>query len=138
MSHEQLASADLRNIPSAGEGSAGDSEVVGRGPHGELLYAAEWAREPTNAELSGYLPHDPSDGWGLIECKTIPNDRVDDCIELDQWPHGSHLAAAVRNAAWQFRVRPPRKGGKTLVGSWVRIRIDYSFERSISSSSGGE
>lgn len=129
MSHDQFASADLRNIPAAGEGSSGDSEVVGRGPHGELLFNAEWARHPTNAELSGYLPPNPPDGWGLVECKTIPGDRVDDCIEIDQYPHGSHLAAAVRQAAWQFRVRPPRKDGKELVGSWVRILIDYSFDR---------
>jgi protein TonB len=134
MSHDQLASADLRNIPAAGEGSSGDSEVVGRGPHGELLFNAEWARHPTNAELSGYLPPNPPDGWGLVECKTIPGDRVDDCIEIDQYPHGSHLAAAVRQAAWQFRVRPPRKGGKELVGSWVRILIDYSFDRADSGS----
>jgi periplasmic protein TonB len=133
MSHDQLAAADLRNIPAAGEGSEGDSELVGRGPHGELLFNAEWAREPTDSELSGYLPPNPPDGWGLVECKTIPGDRVDDCVELDQYPHGSHLAAAVRQAAWQFRVRPPRKGGKELVGSWVRIRIDYSFTRSSSS-----
>jgi hypothetical protein len=130
MSRGELASADLRNIASSGEGSAGDSEVVGRGPHGELLFNAEWAREPTDAELAGYLPPNPPDGWGLVECKTVPGDRVDDCIELDQSPHGSHLAAAVRQAAWQFRVRPPRKGGKELVGSWVRIRIEYSFTRS--------
>ena len=134
MSHDQLASADIRNVAASGEGSAGDSEVVGRGPHGELLFNAEWARLPTDAELSGYLPHDPPDGWGLVECKTIPGDRVEDCIELDQYPHGSHLAAAVRQAAWQFRVRPPRKGGKELVGSWVRIRIEYSFTRSASGS----
>lgn len=133
MSHDQLASADLRNIPSSDEGSAGDSEVVGRGPHGELLFNAEWARHPTDAELAGYLPPNPPDGWGLVECKTLPGDRVDDCIELDQYPHGSHLAAAVRQAAWQFRVRPPRKGGKELVGSWVRILIEYSFERSTGS-----
>lgn len=129
MSHDQLASADLRNIRASDEGDSGDSEIVGRGPHGELLFNAEWARHPTNAELSGYLPPDPPDGWGLVECKTVPGDRVDDCIEIDQYPHGSHLAAAVRQAAWQFRVRPPRKGGKELVGSWVRILIDYSFDR---------
>ena len=123
MSSADLAAADIRNLrPGPGEG---DSEEVGRGPHGEILYAAEWAREPTDAELAGYLPRNAPDGWGLIACRTIPGNRVDDCVELGQSPAGSHLAGAVRQAAWQFRVRPPRKGGKTLVGEWVRIRIDY-------------
>ena len=123
MSHDQLASADLRNIASSDDGSAGDSQVVGRGPHGELLYAAEWAREPTDSEIGGYWPRNVF-GWGLVACKTIPNDRVDDCVELDQKPLGSHLAAAVRQAAWQFRVRPPRKGGHEMIGAWVRILIE--------------
>ncbi len=126
MSHDEMAAANLSNLPSAASGSgAGDSEEVGRGPNGEVLYAAEWARRPTDAELGGYLPRNAPDGFGLVACKTIPDNRVDDCIELDQYPHGSHLAAAVRQAAWQFRVRPPRKNGKPLIGSWVQIRIDY-------------
>jgi protein TonB len=125
MSKEDMAAADLSKIPAARSGGGGDSEVVGKGPNGEALYAAEWAREPTDAELAGYLPRNTPEGYGLIACKTIPNDRVEDCVELDQEPHGSHLASAVRQAAWQFRVRPPRKGGHALIGSWVRIRIDY-------------
>lgn len=123
MSSAQLAAADIRNLkPAPGEG---DSEEVGRGPHGEILYAAEWARKPTDAELAGYLPRNAPNGWGLIACRTIPGNRVDDCIELGQSPAGSRLASAVRQAAWQFRVRPPRKGGKAQVGEWVRIRIEY-------------
>lgn len=125
MSKDVLAAADVRNLPKAGAGAEGDSEVVGRGPNGEILYAAEWARHPTDAELGGYLPRNAPDGFGLIACKTIPGDRVDDCIELDQEPRGSHLAGAVRQAAWQFRVRPPRKNGRPMIGEWVRIRIDY-------------
>lgn len=124
MSKEDMAASDIGNLPKTASGSAGDSEVVGHGPHGEVLYAAEWARHPTDTELSGYLPANAGDGFGLIACKTLPGNRVDDCIELDQTP-GSHLASAVRQAAWQFRVRPPRRNGVPLVGSWVSIRIDY-------------
>jgi protein TonB len=131
MTKDEMAAADVRNLPKAGAGAdtAGDSEVVGTGPHGETLYAAEWAREPTDAELSGYLPHNLHDGWGLIACRTVAGNRVEDCVELGQEPAGSHLASAVRQAAWQFRVRPPRKNGRPMVGEWVRIRIDYSFNR---------
>ena len=127
MSSQELAAADIANIPKASEGAggAGDSEVAGTGPNGETYYKAEWARHPTDAELGGYLPRDAPDGFGLIACKTIPGDRVEDCIELDQEPRGSHLASAVRQAAWQFRVRPPRKNGRPMVGEWVSIRIDY-------------
>jgi len=126
MSGAELASADLRNMP-RGEPREGDSQEVGRGPHGEILYAAEWAREPTDAELAGYMPKNAPEGWGLIACRTIPNNRVDDCVELGQSPPGSHLASALRQAAWQFHVRPPRKGGKALVGEWVRIRLYYGI-----------
>ncbi len=128
MSQEDMAASDISKIPAAGAGSAGDSEVVGQGPNGEAMYAAEWARRPTNAEVDGYLPKNARDGFGLVACKTIPDNRVEDCVELDQTP-GSHLASAVRQAAWQFRVRPPRKGGKPLIGSWVRIEIDYETIR---------
>lgn len=124
LSKEDMAASDISNMPKGGSVGAGDSEVVGHAPNGDVMYAAEWARHPTDTELGGYLPANAPDGFGLIACKTIPGDRVEDCVELDQTP-GSRLASAVRQAAWQFRVRPPRKNGHALVGSWVSIRIDY-------------
>ena len=125
MTKEELAAADIRNLPNAGAGNTDDSEEVGRAPNGEVLYAAEWARHPTDAELGGYLPRNAPDGYGLVACKTAPGNRVEDCVELDQSPRGSHLASAVHQAAWQFRVRPPRKNGRSMIGEWVQIRIDY-------------
>lgn len=124
MSKDEMAASDISRLATAGGGSAGDSEEVGRGPNGQILYAAQWAREPTNAELNGYMPRNSPEGFGLVACKTIPYDRVEDCVELDQTP-GTRLASALRQAAWQFHVRPPRKGGHELIGAWVRIRIDY-------------
>ena len=109
-------------------GSApGDSARVGTAPNGEPLYAAQWVREPTNAELAAYLPASMPDGGGsgLVACQTIAHFRVENCQELGDLPRGTHLAKAVRLAAWQFLVRPPQVGGKLLVGTWVRIRIDY-------------
>lgn len=139
MTREEYAAADIGKLPKfengagSGSGTAGDSEEVGRGPRGEILYAAEWARKPTDAELGGYLPANAPNGWGLIACRTIPGNRVEDCVELGNSPRGSRLASAVRQAAWQFRVRPPRKNGRELVGEWVQIRIDYiRTERSAS------
>ncbi|MCL6740212.1 hypothetical protein LZ518_03555 [Sphingomonas sp. RB56-2] len=139
MSKEDLEASDIAklgsNAPGAGQlaqGSApGDSAMVGNAPNGEPLYAAEWYREPTNQELAAYLPKTmPEDGgWGMVACRTAPRFRVEDCVELGQGPAGSHLAGAVRQAAWQFLVRPPRVGGKSLVGEWVRIRIDYSVSK---------
>jgi protein TonB len=131
MTHDQMAAADVSNLPQASGGAAGDSEVVGTGPRGEVLYAAEWAREPSSAEIGGYWPRNAPSGWGLVACKTIPNNRVEDCIELDQSPRGSHFASAVRQMAWQFHVRPPRKNGHPMIGAWVRIMIE------IDSDSGG-
>lgn len=107
--------------------SPGDSQLVGNAPNGQPLYAAEWYREPTQTELAAYMPKSmvQGGGWGLIACRTAPRYRVTDCIELGS-STGSRLAGAARQAAWQFLVRPPRIGGKAMIGEWVRIRIQVT------------
>lgn len=139
---EEYKAADIATLGTAGGAqragpelaqgrSAGDSARVGTAPNGEPLYAAEWYREPTNTELHAYLPKRMPEGggWGMVACRTAPRFKVEDCVELGQAPSGSHLAGAVRQAAWQFLVRPPRIGGKPMIGEWVRIRIDYIVDR---------
>jgi protein TonB len=115
--------------PDSGGSSSRDTERVGTAPNGEPLYAAAWYREPRDDELSGYLSTARGPGWGLIACRTAPDYRVEDCVGLAEYPQGSQINRAVLAAAWQFKVRPPRLGGQPLVGSWVRIRIDYGIER---------
>ena len=112
-----------------GSSSSSDTARVGTAPNGEPLYAAAWYREPSNDELRGYLSTASGPGWGLIACRTAPDYRVEDCVGLDEYPTGSQINRAVLAAAWQFRVRAPRRGGQPMVGSWVRIRIDYSNGR---------
>lgn len=130
LTREEFVASDIgkmaRATDGAGGGRSGDSEQAGVGPNGQLLYSAEWVREPTDAELSGYLPAKGGVGRGVIACRTVAGHRVDDCIELASFPRSSRLASAVRQAAWQFRVRPPRKNGREMVGEWVQITIVYS------------
>lgn len=108
---------------------AGDSEMVGTMANGEPLYAARWYREPTDSELAGYLSTANGPGYALIACKTVTGYYVEDCQLLSEGPQGSQIGRAVMAAAWQFRVRPARVGGKEQFGSWVRIRIDYTVRR---------
>ncbi len=106
-----------------------DTERVGTAPNGEPLYAAAWYREPDDRAMRAYLSGANGPGWGLIACRTAPDYRVEDCVALDEYPTGSQINRAVIAAAWEFKVRPPRLGGRSLVGSWVRIRIDYDMGR---------
>ena len=114
---------------SGGSRASRDSERVGTAPNGEPLYAAAWYREPEARMLGAYLSTAKGPGWGLIACRTAPQYRVEDCVALEEYPQGSQINRAVLAAAWEFRVRPARIGGRSQVGSWVRIRIDYSIDR---------
>jgi len=115
--------------PNTGGSASRDTERVGTAPNGEPLYAASWYREPRDDELRGYLSTASGPGWGLIACRTAPDYRVEDCVGLDEYPTGSQINRAVLAASWAFQVRPPRLGGRPMVGSWVRIRIDYGIKR---------
>ncbi len=108
--------------------AAGDGDrSIGDGPGGAKVYQAEWYREPTEAEINGYLPKNlRQSGWAMIICQTIADYRVEDCREIDERPIGSGLARSMRQAAWQFRVRPTRINGKPQIGTWVRIRFDLT------------
>ena len=140
VSKTQMAQFDISNLPKAAPaarpkfgpadtGSPGDSKRVGSAPNGQPLYAAAWYREPYDSELSGYLSTADGPGWALIACRTVPEFRVEDCVGLDEYPNGSNIERSVLAAAWQFRVRPPRLGGLSKYGEWVRIRIDYGIRR---------
>ena len=63
-----------------GEGpAAAAGEGPGEGPGGVTLYNADWQREPTTAELGGYLrPGMPRSGYGMIACRTVAGFRVED------------------------------------------------------------
>lgn len=135
LSRQQLAASDIAALPShkvqPDSGGAGENSGAvsgpGEGPGGARLYNAEWYRRPTDAELAGYLPAGaPRKGWGLVACKTVENYHVENCQSLGESPLGSGLARAIREAAWQFLVLPPRIDGRPMIGAWVRIRIDYT------------
>lgn len=114
-------------LTDAGAGQGDDSATVGTGPGGEPLYAAEWYREPRPAETQPYMPVGKV-GWGMIACRTIDRYHVDDCQVLGETP-GSRIGQGLRQAAWQFLVRPPRQGGKPMIGAWVRIRFDLTARK---------
>lgn len=140
MSKEDFAASDVGKMPrhpaeadsdGGDSGATASSSAVVGGFNGEALYAADWYRRPSQAELSAYRPTSGArTGWGMIACRTAKGFRVEDCQEIGQYPPGSGFAGAVRQAAWQFRVLPPRIGGKPQIGVWVRIRIDYSEKSS--------
>lgn len=115
------------NGASGGKGDSVAAYGPGEGPGGQPLYNAEWYREPRDAELAPYLPHNlPQGAWAEIACRMVAHYHVENCQSLTENPIGSGMGRGMRQAAWQFLVLPPRRGGKELLGTWVRIRITLS------------
>ncbi len=134
LSSKDYAATDVSKMKrQAGGGSAGavggggGAEGVGEGPGGVRLHNAQWYREPTDAEIGPYMPTNrPPGAWAMIACRTVEKYHVEDCQEMGESPQGSGLARALRQASWQFLVRPPRVNGKSQVGEWVRIRFEFT------------
>ncbi|WP_310534404.1 hypothetical protein [Novosphingobium sp.] len=131
MSRADMANADISKLGKSGaaSGSAGSSKAYGpgEGPQGQQLYRAEWVREPTHAELAGYMTEKSAGAkWAEIACQTVDHNRVENCQLLGESPAGSGLARSLRQAAWQFLVRAPRVDGKLQVGAWVRIHFEFT------------
>jgi protein TonB len=147
MTRQEFASSDIGQMKRADAGSAGagaqggggSDDGAGEGPGGARVYNAEWYRKPRDAELAGYFQAGQRPGdWAMIVCRTVEQFHVEDCRELDESPRGSGSARALRRAAWQFLVRPPRINGKPQIGTWVRIRFDFTKGKSDSEPGGGE
>jgi protein TonB len=119
-----------RKSESAAAAPTGDSAVTygpGAGPGGVQLFVAEWVREPTDAELAFYVKDLARNGAvAIIACRTVARNKVEDCQVMDEQPRGSGLGRALAEAAWQFRVRPPRLNGEPQVGTWVQIRFTFT------------
>jgi protein TonB len=136
MSKSDMAASDLSRLGTAASPAAGAASGAtaaagpGEGPGGVQLFNAEWVVEPSDAQLRPYLPKGVAAGsWALIACQTIAHNHVENCAQMGEGPRGSGLSKAMRLAAWQFLVRPPRIDGKPMVGAWVRIRLDFRDDK---------
>lgn len=120
-------SAGLETSAGSGQGSKG-MIGPGLGPRGAQLYPVAWLREPYDAELAPYLAAVKSIPPGAsadIACRMAERNRVENCQIIGENPRGSGLAKALRLAAWQFLVKPPRIDNKPQLGVWVRIHFDF-------------
>jgi len=131
LSRNEFAASDISKLGRAANADEQSAKAgaygPGEGPGGAQLYAAQWYREPFDAELATYMPRSgaPQGAWAMIACRTVEKFHVEDCREMDEYPLGSGLGRALRQASWQFLVRPPRVNGEAQVGAWVKIRFDF-------------
>jgi len=136
-SHLDMANGDIAKIhsgvaPGNAQASGGGGHSMGDGPDDLGFYKAEWYRKPPRTALDSYMRAGQDPGrWAEISCRMIDHYHVEDCHELAEEPRGSGMARVLREAAWQFLVRPPRRNGKDLLGERVRIHYDFTRERAI-------
>lgn len=138
VSKSDFDAMDLSKLPAGGGAGAGDSKSSGQGtkgmmgpglgPGGAQLYPVAWLREPYDSELAPYLAtvkRIPRGASAEIACRMVERNRVENCQIIGENPRSTGLAKALRLAAWQFLVKPPRIDNKPQLGVWVRIRFDF-------------
>jgi protein TonB len=133
--HAEMAAGDISNIHStastgnANASTGGGGHGGGEGEGGNSFYNVDWYRKPPHSVFDSYMRPGQSTGrLAEIECRMIENYHVEDCHEVREEPRGTGMARVMREAAWQFLVRPPRLNGKPLLGT--RVRITYTFTQS--------
>ena len=138
VSKSDFDAMDLSKLPANGNTGSGDAAGSGAGnkgmmgpgagPGGAQLYPVAWLREPYDSELAPYLAavkRVPPGASADIACRMAEHNRVENCQIIGENPRGTGLAKALRLAAWQFLVKPPRINNKPQLGVWVRIHFDF-------------
>jgi protein TonB len=130
LSKSDFDAMDLSKLPASKGSGQGAKGMMGPGlgPGGAQLYPVAWLREPYDSELTPYLAtvkRIPPGASAEIACRMIERNRVENCQIIGENPRGTGLAKALRLAAWQFLVKPPRIDNKPQLGVWVRIRFDF-------------
>lgn len=139
VSKADFEAMDLSKLPGGGSAGSGDKSGSGQGPKGMMgpglgpggaqLYPVAWLREPYDAELAPYLAavkRIPPGASADIACRMAERNRVENCQIIGENPRGTGLAKALRLAAWQFLVKPPRIDNKPQLGVWVRVHFDFN------------
>jgi protein TonB len=141
VSKSDFDTMDLSKFPASGGSGSGEGKGHGQGakgmmgpglgPGGAQLYPVAWLREPYDSELAPYLAavnRVPPGASADIACRMAEHNRVENCQILGENPRGTGLAKALRLAAWQFLVKPPRIDNKPQLGVWVRIHFDFGVK----------
>jgi hypothetical protein len=141
VSKSEFDAMDLSKLPASGSAGSGEAKGSGQGnkgmmgpglgPGGAQLYPVAWLREPYDSELRPYLAavkRVPPGASADIACRMIERNRVENCQIIGESPRGTGLAKALRQAAWQFLVKPPRIDNKPQLGVWVRIHFDFGVK----------
>ncbi len=141
VSKSEFDAMDLSKLPANGSSGSGEGKGSGQGnkgmmgpglgPGGAQLYPVAWLREPYDSELSPYLAtikRIPPGASADIACRMAEHNRVENCQIIGESPRGTGLAKALRLAAWQFLVKPPRIDNKPQLGVWVRIHFDFGVK----------